>query len=455
MNRSRVFLAAVAVVISGSTYAQTRTADGVDALLRGDYPRAAAILKPLAETPWGPDHTAEFFMAVLYDGGLGVSQDSLRACALFIRATLVPDSPLGTAATSLIGERQRTLGREKFESCIWSASNGLDDRFEPVTFALDQEHWIAWDRKGATVTYRGADKRIDLPLVQHHARLAGIRQTELTGGRELSTRRHFVEVVRWTPLAQPRTWTLTWTLFEVIRDELISVTTQPLTKAEGEEPPGERTLDLSKLVSLRINGNGDPEYAVLAGDARQTGVVESDAERQEWKRVEAQWARAHNAPPQLDPKRVLDVHRRPELAYAAADADGCSNLVVYGWTSGRAEAILVQADEELLRMAAGSTFDLTKLPVGLDVGLHVYERAMSSFPFCTDVVTGGLVEDVWRPTRGTITIQLSPAGLPVRAPGRYRATIQISGAEFISRSGVRITQTQPITLTAIVGWMNG
>jgi hypothetical protein len=80
---------------------------------------------------------------------------------------------------------------------------------------------------------------------------------------------------------------------------------------------------------------------------------------------------------------------------------------------------------------------------------------MRSLPFCTDVGMPGLVEDVWRPTRGTVTIQLSPAGLPVRAPGRSRAPIRISGAQFVSPAGVRVDQTQPVTLTAIVGWISG
>ena len=80
---------------------------------------------------------------------------------------------------------------------------------------------------------------------------------------------------------------------------------------------------------------------------------------------------------------------------------------------------------------------------------------MSRFPFCTDIGIPGLVEEVWRPTRGTVTIQLSPAEPSGRAPGHYRATIQISGAQFVSPSGVRFYQTQPITLSAIVGWLAG
>jgi hypothetical protein len=451
MGSRALVIAAAIVLLSISSHGQTRTADGVDAFLRGDYARAAGILKPLAETPWAPDATAAFFMAALYEGGLGVAADPLRACALFIRSTADHTSPLGTATMSLIRAYQRKLGRDGFGNCNWRASAGFDDRFEPVTLALDQEHWIAWDPKGATISYRGVDKRFEMPLVSGWVRFIAIRQTELADKKSLSTRRHFVDVSWWAPLAQPRSWTLSWTLFEVVRDQLISVATKQLTTATGDEPPFWTAQDLAPLVSLRVNETGDAEFAVLAGATRETTVVETDAERQEWKQLGAQERNARKTISSAESKRLFDVHRRPTLAYAAGDNDGCGSIFVYGWTGDRAEAISVRADKEPLQIVSAGTFDLAIPRAGLEVRLHVYERAMSSFPFCTDVFTSGLVEEVWRPTRGAVTIELLPAGLPVRGPGLSRATIRISGAQFVNSSGVRIEQTQPITLTAIVG----
>ena len=55
--------------------------------MRGDYQRAAEILKPLAERSREPNGIAAFFMATMYDTGLGVGVDSMRACALYIMAT--------------------------------------------------------------------------------------------------------------------------------------------------------------------------------------------------------------------------------------------------------------------------------------------------------------------------------------------------------------------------------
>ena len=455
MKRGRSLVVAVAaLVLSVRSHAQTgTTADGVDAFLRADYARAAAILKPLAETPWQPDHRAEFFMAVLYERGLGVSPDPVRACALFTRASMPHDTPLGVAATELIRARQRTLGKEDFETCVWRASVGFDDRFEPVTFMLDQEHWIAFDRRRTTLAYRGVEKRIDVPLDFGVVRFVSIRHAELAAGAAFSTRRHFVDIFKWIPLAQPHTWNLRWDLFEIVRDQSVQVATSlPLITATGDEPPFRSAIDLESLVRLRVNDAGNPEFSVLTGTERRTTVIESDAEREEWKRYAAQQTRARQDAPE-QPPRTLDVHRRPSLAYSAEAAGGCGNVFVYGWTADRAEVIAVRVDKNLLSTSA--TFDLARQLAGLDVQVHVYARARPSFPFCTDVGFRDVVEEVWRPTRGTVTVQLVPGVFPVRAPYLARATIQISGAQFVSTAGDRVDQTQPITLTAIVGGMAG
>ena len=174
--RARLLLVAVAtLVLSVGLRAQTgNTADGVDALLRRDYARAAAILKPLAETPWQPDHTAEFFMAVLYESGLGVPQDPLRACALFMLIL----RPRRSARHCCYGTCSRPPARARL-LCRARATGarrpGFDDRFEPVHFMLDQAHWIAFDLKGTTIAYQGVDKRIAVPLVFRPVRFVAIR----------------------------------------------------------------------------------------------------------------------------------------------------------------------------------------------------------------------------------------------------------------------------------------
>jgi hypothetical protein len=80
---------------------------------------------------------------------------------------------------------------------------------------------------------------------------------------------------------------------------------------------------------------------------------------------------------------------------------------------------------------------------------------LREWPFCTDVGRSDLHEEIWRATRGKITIEVSPPGRRVRAPFLYRATIRINGAEFVNDSGVRIREVRPITLTALVGGFVG
>jgi hypothetical protein len=232
------------------------------------------------------------------------------------------------------------------------------------------------------------------------------------------------------------------------------VTSQPLITATGDEPPARSALDLESLVRLRVNEAGDPEFSVLTGPERRTTVIESDAEREEWKRYAAQQRQARQEAAD-QPPRTLDLHRRPGLAYSAEAAGGCGNVFVYGWTADRGEVIAVRVDKNVLQMSTGGTFDLARPLVGLDVQLHIYARARASFPFCTDVGSRDVVEEVWRPIRGAVTVELVPGVFPVRAPYLARATIRISGAQFVNTAGDRVDQTQPITLTAIVGGMAG
>src|SRR6185295_1486954 len=103
---------------------------------------------------------------------------------------------------ALVRARRRALDREAFDTCNWRASAGFDDRFEPVTFMLDQAHWIAFDLKGTTIAYQGVEKRIGVPLVYRPVRFVAIRHAELSAGPTFSTRRHFIDIFKWEPLPQ-------------------------------------------------------------------------------------------------------------------------------------------------------------------------------------------------------------------------------------------------------------
>jgi hypothetical protein len=451
--RTRASLTAGVLLTAASVaHAQTRTADGVDALLRGEYQRAAEILRPIAERSPQPDHVAEFFMGTLYENGLGVPADAIRACAMYVRAFSDSTSPFGAQADALVRLFRGSLPTAAFEDCTLLASIGFDHGFQPVTFTLEQGHWIAWDLRGATITYDGRDKRIKTPLATNGAVFLPLLHTELSVGPLRSTRRHFIEVFTWKPDSQRQSWLLSWMLFEVVRDNLVNVTAEELVKASGQEPPIDPAFDVRRIVQLRVTEGGDPEWVVLNEANPRRAIIESEADRQ----AERERERARSeAEAKVDWTRVLDIRRTPGLTFA--DANGCGHVFLYGWSEDRTEAIAVRADKDVLQLSpTPQTFDIASLQTGLEVMIHVYERPARSMPFCSDLrLLPPEPEETWRGTGGTVTIHLSPSGVRSEAAFMYRATIRIDGAEFVNTSGVRVRQARPITLTAIVGWVSG
>jgi hypothetical protein len=452
--RARIVAATLLFFFAASlSRAQQGTSEGVDAFVRGDYQRAADILKPIAEQSPDTDHVAEFFMAALYDSGRGVSADPMRACAFYLRAS-DDRGPFGMQAMALVNSRRGLLGREAFEECTWRARVGFDHRFEPVTFALGPGHWIAWDLKGATTTYDGKEKRVPLPLARNRAVILPLRYTELAVGPARSTRRHFIEILTWLPGAERQTWMLTWALMEVVRSDVIGVGSEQLATVSAPEPPTAGSFDVREIVRLGVNAEGDAEWSLAGGPHPRTTIIETDADREGQEETRRQTHARDAAEARVDWKRVVDLHRPPALRYA--DANGCGHVLVYGWSDDRLEAIAVRADKDLLQLSTTTqTFDVVVQNSGLELVLHLYERPVRSSPFCTDGVHPTAPEEIWRATHGTVTIELSPPGVRAGAPFLYRATIRIVGAEFVNGSGVRVKQQQPITLTAMVGSVAG
>lgn len=443
MRVAAVQLAATLAVAAALTQPQPTTSDGIDAFVRGDFAQAAAVLKPLAES-WPPtDHVAEFFMATLYESGQGVQADRVKACALYARAAQDRGTVIGGEAAGLMQSLQGSMSAEDFRRCNLLANIGFDHAFQPVTFTLDQAYWVSLDLEGATVAYQGTEKRTNLGLATGGIVFLPVEHTELI---QRGTRRHFLEFSTWLPAAN-RTWMLRWTVFEVVRHDLIPVTSAMLVTSGAGRPRG--PVDIHALAHLQINERDDAEWVVAGGHNQGSGRIESDAERQE----RAERARARQAADaQVDWAHHSDLHRSPALAYA--DAGGCADIFVYGWSADRTEAISIRAVKDALGLSTTPrTFDLTR--GGIDVVVHVYEQPRRSWPFCTDVGDFGWAEATWRATRGSVTIELSPSDAVLDRPNTYRATIRIVGAEFVSATGVRATQTTPIVLRAVVGGISG
>jgi hypothetical protein len=452
MSRLVFVTTVVIAAAAGAVSAQTGTADGVAALLRGDYQRAVEILKPIAEDGRSRDTVAQFFMAGLYESGNGVPADPLRACALYARAANNYENPFGQEATSLLGA-SISRGQEFNDECFALANIGFDNGFEPITIDLGPGHFVEWKLSGATVTYEGRTKRVQMPLpTQFGTRFLPVLYTKLDTGPTRTVSRHFVEVFAWQPSGKAGQWNLRWHVFEVVRDEIIGIGgSEPLTTADGDAPPALASFDPREYAVLRVNDEGDAELAVLKGQRQMTRRIETDAERREARETAAARDAALRA---VDWKARRDVSRLPTMNYTGAE--GCGDIEMYGWSADRAEAVVVGIAGSSLNLSTQpATFDLSRESANISVNVHVYDQAQRRFEFCTDVgrVLGpdSIEPEIWRAVAGTITIELSPTR--IRTP--RRATITLSNVTLRNAAGATVRITRPVKLTAVVGAVFG
>src|SRR5687767_14656821 len=99
---------------SGERPEDTRaTADAMEAIVRADYTKAVALLKPLVDNWTGSVGSAgAFFLAALYENGLGLPQDLPRACALYLRVE-ADGGPFARLAGPLARVHMEQLGPER------------------------------------------------------------------------------------------------------------------------------------------------------------------------------------------------------------------------------------------------------------------------------------------------------------------------------------------------------
>lgn len=453
MISRRVFIIVLIVAAAGRDLsAQSGTADGVAALVRGDYQRAVEILKPLAEDWRSRDTTAQFFMAGLYESGQGVPADPLRACALYARATNNYESPFGQEASKLFGA-STSRGLEFDRECQTLAHIGFDNGFEPITFDLGPGHFVEWKLSAAAVTYDGHTKRRDTPIYEGAgARFFPLHYTRLDTGPTRTVPRHFVEAFVWQPSVQATSWSLLWYVFEVVRDEIIIIdVSQGLTTMAGEAPPSPESFDPREYAALRVNDDGDAEWAVLKGPRQMTRRIETDAERRQARETAAARDAELRA---VDWKARKDVSRQPTMNYTGAG--GCGDIEIYGWSADRAEAVVVGIPGPSLNLSAQpATFDLARESSNISVEVHVYDRAQQRFEFCTDVGRvfgpGSIEPEIWQAVAGTITVESSSP----RARAPRRATITLTNVVLRNSAGTTVRITRPVKLTANVGAVFG
>jgi hypothetical protein len=440
---------------SAATAQSARTEQGVAAFVQGDYARAVEILKPAAERWQLPfDNTAAFFMALMYDNGLGVAPDPLKACALFLRMSAWQENTapaLIFAVQALVDDFNSRLGPQMGQ-CMLLADIGFNRTAQQATFTLAAGHWISIEispeRRAAMahIEYQGKQNDLELGLPNDaDVRYLPFTLTELTSFRPRPEPRHFLEAFVFMP-TQASQWTLMWFVFEVVREGLVPVTVVPdLQTVKGDQPPEYELTDLRRLATIRLNANGDAEWVVLADAQRLTDVIETQAEREE---IAAERLARQAAEKEVDSTLRRQPGRPPSLAYADSSSEGCMGPFVYGSSRDRTEGIMLHLGPQAFEGASPSTLTVGRT-LGFEVRVHVYGAPQQRFPFCSDVRMLGDEGEVWQAIAGTATIELSPV-FRIREPETYRATIRLTGAEFVSPTGARVRQSQPITLTTVV-----
>jgi hypothetical protein len=260
-----------ALLVPGAARAQTTTADGVQAIVRGDYQTAVGILRALAEDARQPDPLAQFFMAMLYESGHGVARNQTRACGLYLNAA-TPANPLMTQSLDLARAIQEQSGGAAAAFC--DAAAAFRSRpAPPTTFTLGPDHRVTIDENGATVSYKDAEKHTNFGGGGGLVALP-VRHTAVDVSRPQDARRHFIQFFLWVPnrISDPPTWTLGWMLDEVVGVEFLTVAGErALATITAPQPPA--ALDVDSLARVGVNANGEAEWIVSGGTDPRSGVV--------------------------------------------------------------------------------------------------------------------------------------------------------------------------------------
>jgi hypothetical protein len=416
------------------------TLAGLLAFAAGDFTAAAQALKPVAES-LAPDDVASLFMGLLYDAGAGIERDPLRACAHYVRAG-PPGTLFAEISGHLVGAISREFGNELFIKCVSLSSIGFRHGFAPVTFELAPGEFAAFDLEHVTIVRNGREERAEHSLLQMSgSRLHLLRHTPMTSRKD-GERRNFIEAFVWLP-----GWHLFWHLFEIVDLRLVPVVTEDVTEIKGVEPPGVETFDAGELARLQLDHRDTVEW-ILAGKNPRSGIIASHAETQE--RAALRHSReAADAAVEWDAQ--FDPYRRPSLGYA--DAGGCQNTFVYGWTADRGESMSVRGDLGRLGVTSGNaSFDLADPASPFDVRVQVHDRPRRRWNMCSDVRSpaDGHVEIEWRAVSGMLVVDRSADGVWPTAPASYRIRVRLVGAEFVNDAGVHVSQQAAIELATVI-----
>ena len=136
----------------------------------------------------------------------------------------------------------------------------------------------------ATVAYQGRDKTSSVSVdLSAGVRFLPIKHTVLAPRGVTPGQRHFIELFAWVPTDRsPGGWQLTWSLSEVVRDDVVSIHREVIATIPDSLKQSDLDVDVRRLAALRVNAAGEAEWAIPHRTTRaQRSDSETDRERQE------------------------------------------------------------------------------------------------------------------------------------------------------------------------------
>jgi hypothetical protein len=263
-----VVVLALALFATWAPSAQSTVADGVQAMIRGDYRTAASIFGPLAENTPKPDPMAQFFLGMLYESGRGVEVNTMRACSLYKSAATQPHAFIEQARALADAMLEQTPGIAAFcTAADWTPMSS-------TVLTIGQNHRIRIDPAGYTITYNGEQRYTKAQFGGPGWVVLPIRLIAVDVTRPQPGRRYFVNVLVWHPwgTASEPAWSLAWSLSEVSGLELVGVAGEfNVLTTTGPKPAAD--LEPETVVRIRANASGEAEWTILAGPNPRSAVI--------------------------------------------------------------------------------------------------------------------------------------------------------------------------------------
>jgi hypothetical protein len=274
MIRSLPLLIMASLFGAAPAMAQTSTADGVQAVVRGDYQTAVRILRPLAENAAQPDLVAKFFLATLYESGHGIERNWMRACGLYLSAAK-PANPFMDQSRALADTILEPLPPSARQFCS-------TDEWTPgpsATITIGPNHWVRFDQTGATVGYNGTEHLTRMQMGGPGWVFLPIRHTVLDVTRPSAARRHLLDMLIWRPTRSgpDTTWTLSSVFYEVSGPDLLPAGGEiSLLTVTAAKPP---SMDPEQLIRIGLDQYGEAEWALVMGDTTKRGLIQTKVAR--------------------------------------------------------------------------------------------------------------------------------------------------------------------------------